>query len=186
MFVLGLLPLASGLFMLISGGVALLTQDLDSRDLINAWGLVVIGLGVTVWGAWRARRALALLSRQLVVRLDDAGVHAWTGSVGSSSPVWLEWQDLEALALLPAPAVYRGDDDDTSMLRFVARSDDRVHGFYGDPYTRRKAELLDLTTPQASLTLLQSRTSAFRVPLILAWIAEHQPGVAVVDQRPSA
>jgi hypothetical protein len=183
LFLLGLLPLASGVFMVGSGGVALLTQDLDRTNRINAWGLLVIGLGVAWWGVTRARRALALLSRPVILLLDDEGVHAWTGPVGSPSPVWLSWADLEAVAVLPAPSAYRTKTGDETVLRFVARSDDRVHRFYGDPFTRRKAQLLDLSTPQASLALIQARTSAFRVPLVLDWVARHQPSVPVVDNR---
>ena len=183
MFLLRLVPLLFGLSVMVSTTLAIVVRPLDDADRINSFFLIATGALAAGWGARRTWRGRVLLSRPVVVRLDEEGVHLASGPVDDPRPVWLAWGDLEAVALLPAPGTYGGKPGTFTMLRFVARSDDCVHGFYGDPYTRHKAELVDVSTAQAAMTLIQGQSSAFRVPLILEWLERNQPDVRVVDNR---
>lgn len=178
MFLLRLVPVVFGVGVAVSSAIALLIRPLGAMDRVNAAGMIAVGCLAAGWGGSRARRARVLLTRPVVIRLDDDGAHLASGPIEDHRRVWLAWPDVEALALLPAPSVYGGKRGSVTLLRFVARSDDRVHGFYGDPYTRRKADLLGLTAAQACLTLIQGENSAFRVPLVVTWSSITSPAYA--------
>lgn len=172
-----------GMGMVVSCLVALVTQPLGSVDRIDALGLVALGALILWWGGLRTWKVRTLLRRPVVIRLDDRGVQVAAGTIERPFTVSLAWTDTAGVEVMPAHAtvVSGAQLAGESMLRFVPRADALVQGVRTDGYTERKAALLGLSNAAASLALLQSSTSSFRVPVILDWLRQHRPEIPVRD-----
>ncbi len=175
---------------LVAGGclLALLTQPLDGPQALSAavvGGTAILGTTYGVRGV-RAGRALA---RPVVVgRLDHDGVHLHEGVGVPGLPADAAW------TTLPWPwissvshtsfdlAVVRAMGGDTPLdcLRFVLADDDLLDGARFDgSATGTLAEWLGLT-PRQTRTVLLAEAGAPEHREVLAWLAQHRPGLPVV------
>lgn len=176
-------PGAFGLLVVLFG-VSLTLGSTGTASQVNGWGLVAVGAGLVLYAGregWRLRR---LMARNLVLRLDDQGVHLVTGSVFGPSRVSLTWDQLEVIALVPVPAAARKQGL-TSAVLFVPVAQVSFPAVSEDRFVQMMARQLGITPDRAATALGETR-SGDRVPRILRWLDIHRPDVRVVDNRQGA
>ena len=173
-----------GALLVISGVLALATQDLEPAEQVNGGLVVVVGAMAGVWGGRRRRHRRGRLRSDVVLRLDAHGVGALTGSLAEDG-AWasLSWADLDRVEIrehrLGPP--YFVEEKQAPVLRFVATDDAAIQVGHGSPYEAVKAAALDITPAAAALAMILGPTTQDRLPPIRAWLAAHRPEVRVVE-----
>ena len=170
-----------GVALVLSSAVALVVEPMDQQRRIQAVCLTALGAAMVALGLVKLRHVRQLLSRDVVIRLDDTGVHLRGGSVVNPVNTFLGWPHVVGIEVTPVeldPELMHSHGP-TTMLRFLPDDDTNIAITGVDTFTAIKAAALGLTPTAASAALLQGTNSSYRVPLILDWVHAHQPQVAV-------